>query len=1126
MTMKQGKASLREIFDQINLQTGYDVVIKSEHLQHTKSIAVNFKNQEVLDILEKILPKQNLTYTVTDNTIIIKPLVSKPILFGEFIEQLQQIDVRGRILDENNQPLIGASVLIKGTNRVVITNSNGEFSFTNVDANAILIISYIGYENKEIAVNKELGDIKLAQRTDKLDEVSVTVNTGYQTLPKERATGSFEHINNDLFNRQISTDVLSRLDGIASSVMFDNRALGGSREISIRGLSTIFSNTKPLIILNNFPYEGDINNINPNDIEDITILKDATAASIWGVRAGNGVIVITTKKAKRNQPVTVSFSSNVTFVQKPDMMQLPYMSSKDYIDVEKMLFNNNFYDSNEQLGYVILSPAVELMYKNKKGLITDVELQNSLTYLGQQDIRKEMNKYFYRNGLNQQYALNLSGQNDVASYYLSGGYDDNTSTTNNGFKRYSLRSDNNVNLSKKLRLDASFYYTNTENKQGYPSYNGPLYPYTQFADEDGNALAVNRGYRSSYLQEAQGKGLLNWEYRPLDEINLVNNRQTTNNLILNTGLNYNIGNGLIAELKYQFENSQGTGRNLRSVASYYTRDQINRYTQITPQLYRPIPLGDILEETESAMTSQALRLQLNYSKSWNKHQLTGLIGAEARQANSTNSSSSQYGFNNDILTTSAVNYDTEYVLYSPTGGRSKIANPYNASEINDRFISFFTNWAYTYDNRYNVNISARQDGSNLFGVKSNQKMTPLWSVGGSWHLTNERFINIAWLNMLKLRTTFGYSGNLNRNVSALPTMRYYNGGNLINTPYAILVNPPNENLRWEKNGQFNIGLDFAIMGEKLSGSFEYYRKKNTDLIGYMPIDQTTGAINPATNTFSYLGNSASMVGNGIDIQLHSVNIKKDVEWRTDFLYSFIKTKVTEYLSETKNLNNYLGGGLVAAPIVGKPLYSIFGYQWAGLDPETGDPMGYLHGNVSKNYAAIRNETTPEELVYYGSATPTHFGAIRNTFTWKDLSLSININYKLGFFFKRNSVSYGAIFNGTGTHSDYNLRWQKPGDEAITQVPSMAYPYNANRDGDFYPNAEVLISKGDNIRLQDINLSYQIKSLANKFHLKRFEVLIYATNLGIIWKADNHDVDPEFGNLSPLKTVSFGLRAGF
>ncbi|MDA3615945.1 SusC/RagA family TonB-linked outer membrane protein [Polluticaenibacter yanchengensis] len=1040
--------------------------------------------------------------------------------------------LKGKIIKYDSQiPVQGASVKLsyKSKEKYFHSDSSGYFEVLNISYPVSINVSHIGLRDTTFTLKEPPGNTLVIQLYFGNSELSeVVVSTGFQKISKERASGSFDYIDNGLFNRQISTDVLSRLDGIASSVMFDNRALSGTPQISIRGLSTIFSDTKPLIILNNFPYEGDINNINPNDVENITVLKDASAASIWGVRAGNGVIVITTKKAAKNQPPAISFNTNMTFIQSPDMMQLPNMSSADYIDVEKMLFNNNFYDAIEQLGHIPLTPAVELMYKHKRGIITENQLQDELSKLATYDIRNDLNKYVYRNGLNQQYSLNVSGQNENMNYYISGGYDNNVGTINRNFKRYNLRSDNTIKLSKKLSLGASLYYTNTQTDGGRPTNFNSLYPYAQFADENGNALSIERYFRSVYTNAAETKGLLNWEYKPLEEINNVNDRLKTNSILINSGLNYNISKGFNASIKYQFENTQTSGRVLRDMNTYYTRNLINTYTQVAlnGSITRPIPLGDILNESQRTINSQSLRAQLNYTKSWNKHQITGLAGAEARQAIIKSSQSVHYGYNPDILTSAFINYDTDYVLYSPNGGRAKIPYLYSPSELNDRFVSLFTNWAYTYLNRYNLTFSTRQDGSNLFGVKSNQRFTPLWSLGSSWLITNEKFVNITWLNLLKLRVTFGYSGNLNSNVSALPTMRYYNdGGNLTNTPYAIMVNPPNESLRWEKNGQLNIGLDFNLLRNRLKASLEFYEKNNTDLIGYMPIDQTTGAINPISSRgFSYLGNSASLKGRGFDVQLSSINIRKTIEWRTDLLYSHINTKVTEYLTPTNVLSNYLTGGAMISPIIGKPVYSIFALKWAGLDPNTGDPMGYLKNEASKDYAAIRNETRAEDLIYYGSATPTHFGAIRNTFTCKGLSISFNISYKFGFYFKRNSVFYGALYNGTGTHSDYNLRWQKPGDELFTQVPSMVYPNNANRDGYFYPNAEILISKGDNIRLQDINLSYQLNSLSQKLHIKKLELMMYATNLGIIWKADKHNVDPEFGNLSPLRTISFGIRA--
>jgi len=1049
----------------------------------------------------------------------------------------QQIDrLSGKVLDRANGKSIPAvTVLALEKKQAVSSDKNGIFFFDNINLPSTLRVSSVGYKDTVVHIDQgmAIGDVKVYMTADNNRMDEVVVSTGFQKIPKDRATGSFDLIDNKLFNRQVSTDVISRLEGIASSVLFDHREnVGDGKSFSIRGLSTIYSNTKPLIVLNDFPYEGNIEDINPNDVENITVLKDATAASIWGVRAGNGVIVITTKKSQVVQAPRVTLSSNLTLVQKPDLMRLPYMASSDYIDVEKMLFDNKFYDTNEQLKYIPLSPAVELMYQAKNGELTLAELDNKLNVLRGQDIRKDIGRYLYRNGFNQQYALSILGNNDKLSYALSAGYDNNVGTLDQKYSRYTLRSENSLKLTDRLKADVAVLFSHADTKSGNSAYNqfSTFYPYTAFADEHGNALSVDRYYRSSFLDQQSGKGLLDWTYRPLDELKSPQVSQADNNVLINTGLSYDFGKGVNMALKYQFDYGQQRGRNQWDKESYYMRDLVNMYSQVDDAgnvIERSIPYGDILGTTTGERMSHSMRMQGNYSKSWNAHEIVGLIGGELRQVKTTSMYGQQYGYNPELLTNTAVNFDTDYLLYGPNGGYwAKIAySDYNTQTLN-RFVSVFTNWAYTYAKRYNLTLSARKDGSNLFGVKSNQKLTPLWSIGASWIVTNESFFNCSLFDLLKFRSTFGYSGNMNANVSALPIIMFNNGGNLTNSPYAVLRNPPNENLRWERNGQWNVAMDFAIKGGRLNGSMEYFFKKNTDLIGYMPLDQTTGAISPATLTFSYLGNSANMESRGVDIQLHSQNLNGHLNWQTDLLYSFIQTKVTKYLAEVKGIDQYINGGNLASPLVGKPLYAISALKWGGLDPENGDPIGYLHGEQTKDYAAIRTQTTPDELVYFGSATPTHFGALRNTFTWKQLSLSFNMSYRLGFYFRRSSVSYGAIFNGTRFHSDFSERWKQPGDEKNTDIPAMRYPSDSNRDSYFYPRSESLIARGDNIRLQDINLSYALTALRDRWKLRRLDFFIYANNVAMLWKADNHGVDPEFGALPPVKTVSLGLKIEF
>src|SRR5690606_12502195 len=336
---------------------------------------------------------------------------------------------------------------------------------------------------------------------------------------------------------------------------FDHREnVGDGASFSIRGLSTIYSNTKPLIVLNDFPYEGDIGDINPNDVENITVLKDATAASIWGVRAGNGVIVITTKKSKASQAPRVMLTSNMSHISKPDLMRLPYMSSSDYIDVERMLFDNQFYDAIEQLEYRPLSPGVELMYQQQRGIITSADLEGNLNVLRRMDIRKDMEKYLYRSGCNQQYALSILGNAERLNYAVSGGYDNNVGVLDQKYRRYTLRTENNITLSDRLKAEFSLLFSHTDTKSGNSAYNqfSTLFPYTSLADREGNKLPVDRYYRSSFLEQQNGKGLLDWTYRPLDELRSPQNNQVENNVLINTGLSYDIGNGINTVLKYQF----------------------------------------------------------------------------------------------------------------------------------------------------------------------------------------------------------------------------------------------------------------------------------------------------------------------------------------------------------------------------------------------------------------------------------------------------------------------------------------------------------------------------------------------------------------------------------------------
>jgi hypothetical protein len=308
----------------------------------------------------------------------------------------------------------------------------------------------------------------------------------------------------------------------------------------------------------------------------------------------------------------------------------------------------------------------------------------------------------------------------------------------------------------------------------------------------------------------------------------------------------------------------------------------------------------------------------------------------------------------------------------------------------------------------------------------------------------------------------------------------------------------------------NIGVDFGMKNRIITGTVEYYHKKGTDLIGDASLPASTGLLNTR-------GNFSDMKGHGVDITLNSININTSFQWTTTFLFSYTTDKVTKYTG--------VNSGLYAL-IPGKPVQGLYSYRWGGLDPSTGDPLGYLADTVTKDYGSI-SSLPLNERVYSGHAQPVIFGALRNTFSWRGFTLSANITYKRGYYFRRDVLSYSNLFYSWYGNKEFVQRWQKPGDEKTTNVPSMIYPADYSRDN-FYAGSEITVDKGDFIRLQDINISYDIdKSQYEKLPLTHFQVYVYLNNLGIIWKANKHDLDPDnpTGYPAPF-TASFGVKANF
>lgn len=1136
VTINLRNAPLSQIIKEIEKQTGYGFIYAESQLRLTKKIDLHVVNERLETVLDIVFRDQPLTYTIQNKVVVLKQkstVSSTGAVAREATREL--IDVKGRVLNEQGQPVSGVTILIKGTAFTTTTDSNGEFFISTVDKNAVLVFTHVSMEAFELNLSgKTEIVVNLKTKVSELGDVVVRVSTGYQEIPRERATGSFVRVDNETLNQQVGTNILNRLNDVTSGLQVINkqdskRKLG----LAIRGLSTINGPLDPLIVLDGFIYEGDISNINPNDVENVTILKDAAAASIWGTRAGNGVIVITTKKGQFNQKLRIEINSNVIVSSKPDLSVLPQMSSSDYIEVEQLLFNNGFFDDRITFEpYRPLTPAVEVFLKRRDGLISSNDSASRINQLKGIDGRDQYLKHVYTNAITQQHYINLSGGSINNAYTFSAGYDNSLSELQARREKLNLKLINVFRPVKPLDIKLSVMYTNEKGKSGMRGHDqrvaGRQIPYIQLADENGNPmpLSVPGTYREEYIQSISNGLLFDWQYYPLEDYKHSRLNTGLQELYATIGVDYKMFRFLKVNLSYQYQRQTSSSDQLHDLKSFYARNLINTFSQLdlaTGEITYVVPNGDIKNVNNSIRQSNTARAQFELNQSWGENEIIAILGGEIREARNEGDNYTLFGYKEDPL----IFANMDFVNFYPnlaTGDYIQIpGSPGASSVITDRFVGMYGNVGYTYKRRYTLSASARRDGSNLFGLNTNDKWKPLWSIGGAWNIAEEAFYKIAWLPVLKFRTTYGYAGNVDLSISALPVaMNFLNS--TTNLPAARVTTINNPELKWEQSAIFNIGIDFAFKNEIVAGSIEYYTKKGTDLYAPAPYDYTTwGNSNMVTR------NVASMEGKGVDVILNTRNINRNFKWFTQLLFNYNTNKTTNYYSQHPYpVLLLINAGGTINPIVGKPLYAIAAYKWGGLD-NTGTPQGYVNGQLSTDYIAIGNEATSKGLdgniAYKGSAVPTVFGSLINTVSFKGFSLSANVSYKFGYYFLKPYLSYSQLVsNGTG-HIEFEKRWQKPGDESITSVPAFMYPIDEARDG-FYGSSEVNVLKGDHIRLQYVNLLYTISNQNwKRLPLKQVQVYVNAANIGVLWRANKDGLDPDWPYaVPPLKTISFGLRA--
>ncbi|WP_343702741.1 SusC/RagA family TonB-linked outer membrane protein [Chitinophaga sp.] len=1024
--------------------------------------------------------------------------------------------VRGAVKDQNGALLPGVSIHTGRGQHLTVTDAYGNYAISIPAHTSALEFSYAGLSHRQVALTvSPILNVVLDSKV--LNEVVVT---GYQTLPKERATGSFATVKAaDLEKRRISS--LSQvLEGTLPGVVSYN----GS--ISVRGTSTFNAVRAPLYVIDGFPVENtsfnsagnlveSLPDINPEDIENITVLKDAAAASIYGARAANGVIVITTKKSRKGAGITVSGDFSVT--PKYDLSYYNKANANELIDL-----TYHYVDNNPNLktnpgaeaerirnGKGLVSPALELLLQAAEGTITRAQADEQLNKMRGMDLySQQVRDRLMRVASNQQYNIGLSKSaggnafNMSATFRNQNGYEKHQNT-----KTLMLNLRNAIAVNKWLRAEAGVFLMYGDATSPYTRAVDNLFgqmPFEPIFDEQGNALPQRFSLIKEDRETVERYGLYSMREVLADETGYNLSRTKGLRTRAYGKLNARITPWLNYDVMFQYEKTGDKTEQLMDVNSFYMRSTLNTFSTLNAagNVVYKLPQGNSLRSTHETQRSYTFRNQLNFSKTFGEHDVTAIAGSETREMKVNEDYNAVFGY--DPLTLKHLPVNIQELTTGFTGlMRSRAvlsaSDVIRFRELTNRYFSFYGNAGYTFRDRYMVSGSIRYDLSNLFGTNAKYQYRPLWSAGAGWILTKEEFTrHINWLDHLKLRASYGINGNVARNAGPF-MVAAYGVSSLTSNPSASISTPPNPNLRWEKTATTNLGIDFAVLKNRLSGSVDLYNRNSNDLL-------STVTINPALGFFSAYVNNGAMRNRGIELMLKSDVLRRGrFEWEVVFNGAYNKNEVTRIDYQPRTVGDLVETG--GYYLTGDPVYSLYSYRYAGLSAK-GAPMIY----DAKGEAVSTNVTDPAVATYSGTFQPVYSGSLINNLRWRNLELSILFVYHAGHVMRTDvPLLVGSYPSSGNVTAGIGNAWKKPGDELITSVPRVSWEYDtdqsAYRSG-YYRYADVNVTDASFIKARNIALTYALpQAWMKRVKMSGVRLRLQADNLFYIG-FNGHDIDPE------------------
>ena len=1154
------KCDVNTLCQEIWKQTGLRFIYNEEHIKNLKAFDVKASGKTVREVLDEVFKNTSLRYFFEQDIIYIT--------IKDDDKKKESKSVSGTVKDRKGEALPGVTVLIKGTNVGVVSDIEGKFKIAIPKDTVTFVFSFVGMKKQEVKYTpgKKL-NVVMEEDVEEMEEVVIT---GYQRIDKRHLTSAVTTLKADDINIAGISTIDKMLEGRVPGMIFmqNSGQVGAAPKLRVRGSSTVLGSREPLWVLDGIILQDPVNvdpsqindldfvnllgnaisGLNPDDIEQIDVLKDASATALYGTRAANGVIVITTKKGKVGPPsISYSFTGSLSRRPRYTDREVNVMNSKERMAFSRELVGKGikFSRLDSWVGY---EAAVSDFWDGK---LTYDEFQNTVNRY--ETANTDWFDLLTRDAFSHKHTLSLSGGTENIRYYGSLGFN-NEKGVNKGeknetysaalnltanYNRFSARIALQANVGEKKYTPAEIglfsYAFNTS--RTIPAYN-----------EDGTLFYYNKRSTLEGSSEMLPFSILNEMENTSDDIR-------SSAVSVNTSVDYKFTDYLKVSATLSYSVSNTNEENYFGEKSFYANclRAGGKLESGGDAIY--MPYGGELQLMDARNNAYTMRLQIDFNKFLDEnaaHLLTASVGGELSSSRYRGFSQTRRGYMPERGESYAPVDVNKYPVFAEWLANDADALGKRTNSLTNMISGYFTA-SYSYRDRYVLTFNMRGDASNKFGSKSNNKFLPIWAIAGRWNIKDDLFAARNWVNLLAMRLSFGYQGNmLDSQTPELIIKRGPISTQFENKYESTVYSFPNPFLKWEKTASFNVGLDFSFLNDAIKGTVSYYYKKTKDAF----LNKTVSEINGVTN---YMVNKGTLENQGWEFALNFVPFNP--QGGTDNFRWSIDPQIGQVLNKliAKAINNqdkvvrdevkysdYLSGNV---EIPGRPLDSFYSYKFKGLDPNDGRPMFYDVDleNKEKFEDMDKEDVYKYVMDYSGCRVPTLQGSISNKLSYKRYVLAFNLSYSLG-----SKIRLLKLYPNIGTagtiapqphenaRREFLKRWQKPGDEAHTNIPGILYGGAFNQTmssnwwssysysfGDnlwsMYDNSDIRVVSGNYLKLSSISFRYLFSDKVLKaLRLKSAYFELTGTNLFTISAKELKGQDPATQSGS-ANTINMSLR---